>query len=163
MKNAGVKMEKVPFFVQVNDKTEVKVLGTDFNIQSYPDDPLTSVTLLKGAVKVTNGDNASVLAPGQQATVDAVGTITRVNKVDIDHVMAWKNGYFKFDGADIKQVMREMSRWYNVDIVYEGSAITQHFRGNISRNVDAANVFRMLEATDEVHFKIQDRKIIVSP
>ncbi|MEP7257036.1 MAG: FecR domain-containing protein [Flavitalea sp.] len=160
---SGIEKRKIPFIVKVSGKTEVSVLGTHFNIQSYADDPLTAVTLLEGSVKVSIGGAARMLTPGQQAKVNMLGNIAMADKVDLEHVMAWKNGYFKFDGADIKDVMRQMARWYDVEVVYQGTEVSQHFRGNISRNVDAAKVFKMLEATDEVHFKIENKKIIVTP
>ena len=160
---AGIQTGKIPFIVKVSGKTEVKVLGTHFNIQSYADDPLTAVTLLEGSVKVSIGGSSRMLIPGQQAKVNTFGNIALADNVDLEHVMAWKNGYFKFDGADIKEVMRQMARWYDVEVVYQGTEVTQHFRGNISRNVDAVKVFKMLEATDAVHFKIENKKIIVAP
>jgi len=154
---------KAPFVVRVNDKTEVNVLGTHFNIHANTDDPHTAITLLEGVVTVTHGLTTSRLKPGQQAKLTNSGTMTMAEEADIETVMAWKNGYFEFDGAGIEEVMRQVARWYDVDIVYEGAEIKQHFRGGISRNVDASKVFKMLEATDAVHFKIVDRKIIVTP
>ena len=84
-------------------------------------------------------------------------------QANIEQVTAWKNGYFQFEGADIKTVMNEISRWYDVDITYKGRPITEHFRGSISRNEGVSRVFQMLEATDAVHFEIDGKNIIVAP
>lgn len=154
--------EKIPFLVKVNDKAEVAVLGTHFNIHAYEEDTL-AITLLEGAVKVTSDNNSSMLKPGQQAQVKNNGNISLQNDTDLEQVMAWKNGYFQFDGSGINEVMGQIARWYDVDVKYEGSVISQHFRGTISRNVDAAKVFKMLEATDAVHFRSEGKSIIVTP
>lgn len=149
------------FIVEANG-ISTKVLGTHFNIKAYEDEPETRITLLEGAVKIGNRDSERLLAPGQQAVITPAGNINIDTNTDIEEVMAWKDGRFQFGGADIKEVMREITRWYNVEIEYEGN-IRQHFRGGISRNVEVSRVFKMLEATGAVHFKIADKKITVTP
>jgi ferric-dicitrate binding protein FerR (iron transport regulator) len=149
------------FIVEANG-ISTKVLGTHFNINAYEDEPETRITLLEGAVKIGSRDSEQMLAPGQQAMITPGGNIHIDANTDIEEVMAWKDGRFQFGGADIQEVMREVMRWYNVEIEYEGD-IRQHFRGGISRNVEASKVFKMLEATGTVHFKIADKKIIVTP
>jgi transmembrane sensor len=154
--------QKIPFSVKVNNKAVVEVLGTHFNVHAYEEDTL-AITLLEGAVKVTGDNNSSMLKPGQQVQVKNNGNISLQNDIDLEQVMAWKNGYFQFDGSGINEVMGQIARWYDVDVKYEGNVISQHFRGTISRNVDAAKVFKMLEATDAVHFRSEGKNIIVTP
>jgi ferric-dicitrate binding protein FerR (iron transport regulator) len=149
------------FIVEANG-ISTKVLGTHFNINAYEDEPETRVTLLEGAVKIGSGDGEQMLSPGQQAVITSAGDIHIDTGTDIEEVMAWKEGRFQFGGAGIEEVMREIKRWYNVEIEYEGD-IRQHFRGGISRNVEVSKVFKMLEATGTVHFKIAGKKIIVTP
>lgn len=149
------------FIVEANG-ISTKVLGTHFNINAYEDEPETRITLLEGAVKIGSRDSEQMLAPGQQAVVTPAGNIHIDANTDIEEVMAWKDGRFQFGGADIQEVMREIMRWYNVEIEYEGD-IRQHFRGGISRNVEVSKVFKMLEATGTVHFKIAGKKILVTP
>lgn len=149
------------FIVEANG-ISTKVLGTHFNINAYEDEPETRITLLEGAVKIGSRDSERLLAPGQQAVITPAGNINIDTNTDIEEVMAWKDGRFQFGGAGIEEVMREITRWYNVEIEYEGN-IRQHFRGGISRNVEVSKVFKMLEATGAVHFKIADKKIIVTP
>jgi len=172
-----------PFKVNITGKETVEVLGTSFNVNAYSDEPEISTTLLEGSVRVravvsdsvvgvnTNNDKLSlVLKPGQQARL-LVGEkrdndqdqLKIKNNVDVEEVLAWKNGRFAFGGVDIQEVMREVSRWYDVQVEYQGTPTTQHFRGGISRSADASQVFKMLETTGLVHFSIQNKKIIVMP
>jgi len=112
-------------------------------------------------VKVSNNNSYGSLKPGQQAQVSSLVKV--VNGVDVEEVMAWKNGRFQFEGAGIEDVMRQITRWYNVEVVYEGKLKEQHFRGGIFRNVEASKVLEMLEATGAVHFRIEGKRIIVMP
>ena len=155
---------KKPFIVQRGDAA-VNVLGTHFDINAYDDEPEMKVTLLQGSVKVSKGEKTALLQPGQQAkmSMNSSSTSIRVDTdIDEEQVLAWKNGMFQFDGADIQEVMRNIARWYDVDIVYQGR-VNQHFRGNISKYVDASKVLQMLEYTGAAHFKIEGKKIIVTP
>ncbi|MFT3702105.1 MAG: FecR domain-containing protein [Agriterribacter sp.] len=157
------KNAKKAFIVDIGNHTTVNVTGTHFNIHAYHDEPAAAVTLLEGAVSVNNNIQSHKITPGQQAQIGNDAVITIDKEADIEQVMAWKNGYFQFEGNDIKSVMNEVARWYDVEVKYEGAPITQHFRGNIERNVNAVQVFKMLEATDAVRFKIDGRNITVTP
>lgn len=157
------KKQKLPFLVEVADRMTVTVLGTHFNVRAYADEPLTAVTLVEGSVKVGNKTSSGMLAPGQQAQLRTDNHIDIEKEADIEQVTAWKNGYFQFEGADIKTVMNEIARWYDVEIAYKGDSVTEHFRGNIVREADASKVFQMLEATGAVHFKMEGKRIIVTP
>ena len=150
-----------PFKVLVNDM-EVAVLGTHFNINAYSDEAATQTTLLEGSVSISKGDNKKLLKPGQQAQLNKPGDIKIINDVNIASVMAWKNGYFSFDNTDMAAVMRQISRWYDVDIVYEGKIPDRKFGGEISRSSNALQVLRILEES-KVRFRIEGRKIIVQP
>lgn len=149
-----------PFIVKRNDM-EIKVLGTHFNVNAYADEEDIKVTLLEGAVRVSNGSGDIKIEPGQQVKVGK--TSLSLNKdINLAAVMAWKNGEFFFDRASIKTVMRQIQRWYNVEVVYQGK-VTRHFGGTIPRNVDASKVFEMLEMTGGVNFKIVGEKVVVMP
>jgi ferric-dicitrate binding protein FerR (iron transport regulator) len=141
---------------------QVNVLGTHFNVMAYEDENAIKTTLLEGAVKVTNEGGSHLLKPGQEGSVDRQSGAFRLLDVNADEAVAWKNGVFKFGGASIESVMREIVRWYDVDVEYQGRT-NEHFRGTISRSVNASEVFKMLELTGAVHFTIDKKKIIVKP
>ncbi len=149
-----------PFIVR-KDSLDVQVLGTHFNINAYSDEKGVRVTLLEGGVKVMAAGAGRVLQPGQQALVNH--NIQVLTGIDTSGVMAWKNGLFQFgDATDITAVMRQLSRWYDVEVEYEGGA-TRHIGGTISRNVNISRVLAMLEMTDAVHFRVEGKKVIVLP
>jgi ferric-dicitrate binding protein FerR (iron transport regulator) len=152
------------FKVNVNDRDEIEVLGTSFNVEAYDDEDAIKTTLLEGAVKVSlkNKERASTVAlkPGQQAG-DENEELRLVNDVDINKVIAWKRGVFNFDDADLQTTMKQLARWYDVDIEYEGKVPAKTFGGEISRNVPLSKVLEMLAYT-RVHFKVEGRKIIVT-
>lgn len=153
----------MPFKVVVN-RMEVEVLGTHFNVNAYDNEPEVKVTLVEGAVKVVQPTThiSQLLQPGEQARVDKEGRIELIKDIDVNEVVAWKNNLFWFDDNDIQTVMRQLSRWYNVDVVINGN-IPQRFTGSIPRNVNVSKVFEVLQETGSIHFKIADKKIIVSP
>lgn len=152
----------MPFTVQVED-LEVQVLGTHFNIMAYDDEAQIKTTLLEGAVKVNKAGNSKRLAPGEAAHLNRnSGTLALLKDVDTEEAIAWKNGYIQLEGNDLHAVMRQIARWYNVDIVYK-SNVPAHFRGIIPRNVPISQVLKMMELTGEVHFEITEHQIIVSP
>jgi ferric-dicitrate binding protein FerR (iron transport regulator) len=151
----------MPFKVKVNGM-EVEVLGTHFNINSYENESTVRTTLLEGSVKINNNNSSSLLKPGQQAQVNKAGEIKIINNVDVEEAIAWKEGKFQFDRADIHDIMRQLARWYDVDVEYKGS-VSSHFGGTISRDVNLSQVLNMLHLTGEVKFQIEDRKVIVMP
>lgn len=154
----------MPFKVSKGEM-EVTVLGTHFNVNAYDDEKEIKVTLLEGSVKVvsTLSRNDVVIKPGQQATLrQAQGDkeLKVVNGVDMEQVMAWKNGYFSFDNTDLETVMRQIARWYDVEVVYEGAIPDMRFGGDISRNNNASQVLKILEES-KVKFRIEGKKIVV--
>jgi transmembrane sensor len=148
----------MPFKITVNDM-EVEVLGTHFNIMSYEDESSVNTTLLEGSVKVSQNGVAKMLLPGQQSMVDKKGVI-KIDDADAEAVMAWKNGWFQFNSADIQTVMRQLARWYNVDVAYEGKIPAGHFSGVVSRSNDISQVLKIMQDAG-VRFKIEGRKLIV--
>jgi hypothetical protein len=148
-----------PFRVLVGDM-QVNVLGTHFNVMAYDDEDAIRTTLLEGAVKVAKGETSQLLRPGQQARLDRSSQSFKLFDVEADETIAWKNGVFQFGGAPIENVMREIARWYDVEVEYQGRT-NEHFTGTISRSVNASEVFKMLELTGAVHFTIEGKKIIV--
>jgi ferric-dicitrate binding protein FerR (iron transport regulator) len=147
--------------------SEVEVLGTHFNVNAYDDEAVAKTTLLEGLVKVsvpqTGGKLAArFLQPGQQSGITKDGRISVLNNADTEEAVAWKNGRFQFRSADLKSILRQISRWYDVDVVYKGN-VDLHFTGQLTRDDYVSKVFDKLALTGEVHFKIEGKKIIVSP
>jgi len=154
--------DRQPFQVLVKGQM-IRDIGTEFNINAYDDEGVVKTTLLEGSVKVSKASTAVVLTPGQQSQVtDNSNTITVVKNADIQSVVAWKNGLFQYNNASIQEVMRQVARWYNVDIEYEGTIPQREFSGKMQRNLNASQVLDLLSFT-RVHFKIEGKKIIVTP
>lgn len=159
--------EKIPFLV--NTATQiVEVLGTHFNISAYQDEPFTKTTLLEGAVKVARNGNSVeksiVLKPGEQSTLTAQRKMT-VSTVDTDNIVAWKSGLFQFQDSDIESVMRELSRWYDVEVEFEGKVPDIKLWGKVYRNVNASEALRILSYFDLKYRIIQKgntKKIVIS-
>ena len=160
--------KKMPFRVTVTDRrkgqkdAEITVLGTHFNVSSYGDEPVMQTTLLEGSVQVKKGNAAKILKPGQQAMVPACaeGCNIPVKMVDTESVVAWKEGRFEFNGS-IMEIMRQISRWYDIDVTYEGNVEKKSFVGTISRKNNVSEVLKMLEMTGGIQFRINERKITV--
>jgi len=150
---------KVDFKNKAGEKDEIEVLGTHFNVNTYSDEPDMKTTLLEGSVKIKAGNKIEMLSPGQQARITSDGIEIKRN-VDLDNVMAWKNGYFIFDNTDIYTLMRQVSRWYNVDVIYEGKITEEGFSGKISREVPLSKFIKVLQLND-VHVKTEGRKMII--
>ena len=150
----------MPFIVKkVNDDVRVRVLGTHFNVNAYDDESEMRITLLEGAVDVAKGDNHSILKPGEQARIIRE-KMNVTDNADLDEVMAWKNGRFYFEEADIKTIMRQVEKWYNVEVKYEAD-IKYSFVAEISRSENVSRLLNILELTRLVHFKIEGNKITV--
>lgn len=148
-------------FVVTARGTQTEVLGTHFNINAYTEESATNITLLEGAVQLHLSGNTHPLRPGEQASVTPAGNIT-TTRPDLDQVMAWKKGDFYFTGTDIETVMRQAARWYDLEVEYRGK-VTGTLSGDVSRSVNASELFQMLELTGRVSFEIEGRKVIVIP
>jgi ferric-dicitrate binding protein FerR (iron transport regulator) len=149
-----------PFIVS-KDKLSIRVLGTYFNVKAYDDDPESKVTLLQGMVKVNKDKASGILQPGQQARV--VNQRILIKGVNTQQAVAWKNGEFDFgEGEGLKDIMRQVARWYDVTIDYQGDTDPQ-LGGEIFRQVDLSKLLEKLELTGQVKFRVDGRKIIVMP
>jgi ferric-dicitrate binding protein FerR (iron transport regulator) len=158
----------MPFHVKTRTQ-EIEVLGTHFNVNAYKDEETIKTTLLEGSVKVKSetgsqkSDQTSViLKPGEQAIAanDEGASIHIAGDVDIDQVMAWKNGWFEFENTDIRMIMRQISRWYDVDVEYEIKTGNEKFGGRISRNLNLSNILKLLENYG-VHFRLEGKTLYV--
>jgi transmembrane sensor len=148
-----------PFHVTVNGM-DVQVLGTHFNINSYADEGVIKTTLLEGSIKVAVAGNRLMVKPGQQAQVQN-NNIRLVSNADTDAVMAWKNGFFAFEGTDIKKLMTELSRWYDIEVIYRGMPDAT-FTGKIDRSLTLSQLLQGL-ADAKVNYKIEGKKLIILP
>jgi len=149
-----------PFIVQTAQES-VQVLGTHFNINAYTSEPSFKTTLLEGSVKVTNAGHSIVIKPGQQAVLK--GNLLNIQDADTEEVVAWKEGYFKFNDEPLESIMRKVSRWYDVDVTYQGISPQKTFGGSISRYDNLSQLLHTLELTKDVHFKVEGRRIVATP
>lgn len=160
------KNERQSFKVKINilngEGGEVVVLGTHFNINAYNDESTVRTTLFEGSVQINGSTGSAQIKPGQQFQSGSAGQTKIVNDVNLEEVIAWKEGRFQFENADITDVMRQLERWYDIDVSYTGD-ITQHLGGRISRNVNMLKVLNMLELTGVVNFKVEGKKVLVMP
>ncbi|WP_316837811.1 FecR family protein [Pedobacter nutrimenti] len=148
-----------PFRVAVNGVT-IEDIGTEFNVNAYNDEPLVKTTLIEGSISVVKKAQKMVLKPGQQAITEPGTDRIRSREVNIEEVVAWKNGLFQFNHTHIDVVMRQIARWYDVEIVYKDDVSNVSFSGNLSRNLKASRLLEMMSVTG-LHFKIENKKIIV--
>lgn len=153
------KNKERPFQIKV-EAMKIAVLGTHFNVNAYEDEPEIKTSLLEGSVQITKGNTSGLLKPGQQAVVTNKSDKIKTSNVDLTEVVAWKNGLFRFEGADITTIMREIGRWYDVEIVYAGKLPNNRFVGKISRKVELSEVLKIL-ALSKVKFTVAGKKIIV--
>ena len=137
------KNKSIPFVVNVQHN-KVTVLGTHFNINAYSDEKSINTTLLEGSVKFNAGLQEKLLKPGQQSVFTPATAALTVKPVDINQVIAWKNGFFEFDNTDLATIMRQISRWYDVDISYQTRDSKSLFGGGISRKLNLSEVLHLL-------------------
>lgn len=150
---------RAPFRVMTGRQV-VEVLGTSFNINGYEDEPGVRTTLLTGSVQVREGVQAAVrLAPGQQALLDGQGHV-ELARVDTEDVIAWKEGWFRFSGKSVGPIMRQLSRWYDVDVLYEGAVPVTRIGGDVPRSMQLSKVLDVLRMSG-VNLEMRDGKIVV--
>ncbi|MCW3094089.1 MAG: hypothetical protein JWP81_5158 [Ferruginibacter sp.] len=166
------KNSTMPFRIKMNGETQIKVLGTHFNINSYDDEKSINTTLMEGMVEIVNGTSKAVLRPGQQAQIISKSpssltsdtkakNIHIVNNIDLNKVMSWKNGIFDFQNAGLEQVMRQLARWYDLEVIYENGIPEMKFYGKMGRNVSLSKLLVFLRESD-LHFRMEEgRKLIV--
>lgn len=158
------RIQNIPFTVKAGDQ-EVEVLGTHFNINAYTDERATVTTLFEGSVKVVTATSSVLIKPGEHAILR--GNTLSSGKADREMAIAWKNGFFAFKKADIKTVMRQLSRWYNVEVEYEGNVPSRAFSGEIYRNGSISHVFDLLDYY-KVNYRVEavaggkENKIVIT-
>jgi ferric-dicitrate binding protein FerR (iron transport regulator) len=150
------KNKTMPFVVHAKNNTVIEVLGTDFDVDAYDNNSTLDATLLTGSIKV----NGTLLRPGQQAQVD--NAVRVVDAIDTGKVMAWKNGLFNFEGATLSQVMKQLERWYDIEVVYENGIPDIVFGGEMTKNISLSGLLLILEKSD-IHYRLEGRKLIILP
>lgn len=156
----------MPFKVKVNNDMELEVLGTHFNIMAYSDENIVNTTLLEGSVKMSmvNRRQSTTLKPGQQLIAGKDGQMNLVPDADLQKAVSWKDGKFIFRADDIRTIMRQFSRWYNIDVRFDREKIPgDHYTFSISRQATISQVLKMLEAAGGVAFQVRDKEVWVIP
>jgi ferric-dicitrate binding protein FerR (iron transport regulator) len=148
-----------PFRVKAGAMS-VEVLGTHFNINAYTEEKTVKTTLLEGAVKIAAAGKEALLKPGQQAGLQGNGSLNVKDNVNLDEVVAWKNGLFQFNDADMPAVMRQLENWYDVKVIYEGEVPERSFGGAMQRSLPLTDVLKILEENN-VRFRLEGRNLIV--
>ncbi len=158
---------KIPFIVSAASSiaggkdVEIQVLGTHFNVNAYNDENSLKVTLLEGSVKVgQHGGKSIYIQPGQQAEFSQQGELGLNKAIDIDEVIAWKNNWFNFNSLTVPEIMRQIEKWYNVSVNYEGKMSDKHFSGIVSRSNNVSEVLKIMEQAG-IKFKIEGKNITV--
>lgn len=154
------KNKNSPFHVNVAG-VDVAVLGTSFNVNAYPDEGSLKTTLLEGSVRLNKGNESLMLSPGQQGRESGNG-FSLIRNADVGQAIAWKNGYFSFDDVDIQTVMRQLARWYGIQVNYEGSPARVQFWGKMGRDLNLTQVLAGLAKT-KVHFRLDGNTLTVLP
>jgi transmembrane sensor len=168
-----------PFKVSVNG-VEVNVLGTHFNVNAYEDEGAVKTTLLEGSVEVksevgsrksenTRNHHTSdlrpqtsvFLKPGEQAQINGSGAVQVISNANLDEAVGWKSGYFYFEKANVQTVMRQLARWYDIEVVYEGRQTEELFVGKLERNLTLSQVFKILKSIG-VKYRVEGKKLYVS-
>ncbi|GAA3749075.1 hypothetical protein GCM10022422_37130 [Flavobacterium ginsengisoli] len=155
------KNKNKPFLVKSDNQT-IEVLGTHFNVHAYNNESVVKTTLLEGSVAVSSKNQKAILKPGQQSNVSDGSNKIAVKEVDTEAAIAWKNGRFKFDNADLKSVMKQLERWYGIKVEYRGDVSDVRFNGGTFRNKNLSEVLKVLELSN-IKFKVEGKTIIVYP
>ncbi|SHN24246.1 FecR family protein [Chitinophaga sp. CF418] len=153
---------KQPFIVKVGEM-EVRVLGTSFDIMAYNDEQVVNTTLIEGAVKVLQGGTSAILQPGQQSTLNPATGKMDVQAANLENVLAWRNGKFELENTDLPTFLRQLARWYDIEIAIEAPAnevAVKKFGGQIGRDMDLQDVLKILDLYG-VECKLENRKLTV--
>jgi ferric-dicitrate binding protein FerR (iron transport regulator) len=156
------KNKNQPFDVKAGG-ADIQATGTEFDVNAYEDEKVVTTTLLEGSVKIITQNNTVLLNPNEKGIWNKNGKINLVRNINPNESTAWKSGMFSFQQEDIYSVMRQLARWYNVDIRYNGTILQNHFTARLERSLPLSKVLKLLEGTGGVHFSIQDKTIMVSP
>ncbi|MBO9731522.1 MAG: FecR domain-containing protein [Chitinophaga sp.] len=150
-----------PFIVKTNTM-KIAVLGTHFNVMAYEEENNICTSLLEGAVNILSGTSVKRLLPGQQALVNREHAGISISNADVNNAIAWKEGRFEFNG-NIQAIMRELARWYDIQVVYEGSVTDRAFAASFSRQEGLPEILQQLELTGSIHFNIAGNTVTVGP
>lgn len=152
------KEERVPFLVESSNQT-IEVLGTHFNVNDYGNEAITKTTLVEGSVMVyANRNNQKILAPGQQSIMNNANRKIQVHQVDVEGFTAWKEGHFFFNDTDLKDVMRQLERWYDVEVVDLERFPNNKYNGKLSKSMNLSKVLQVLELTSDLKFEIKGER-----
>ncbi|OOQ57129.1 FecR family protein [Mucilaginibacter pedocola] len=154
------KNKSMPFIVKANG-TNVEVLGTHFDVSAYGDDKTVTTTLLEGSVRLVKEGRTAMLIPGQQGVSVNGAAAINVQQADVEQTMAWKSGFFLFRNTYIRDIMKQASRWYDIDVEFEQGLQNKEYGGKISRYKDISELLKNLELTGTIHFKVEGRRITV--
>ena len=154
----------MPFRVKVNETNSVEVLGTHFNVKAYTEEELISTTLLEGAVRIASNGKKVTLKPGQQAQASVKQlSVKALGRNGISEAMAWKEGRFNFQDVNLQEIMRQLSRWYDIEVVYEKGIPDLEFIGGMERSLPLSEVLKGLRMSG-VNFRLENgKRLIVSP
>jgi transmembrane sensor len=163
------KNKQKPFIIDIDGKSTVQVLGTSFNINSYENEADIKTTLVEGSIKLfgagTSGSRAqfAILKPGQQAIVASSASISVISNADTEKALAWKKGWFNFNGLDLKAVMRQLERWYDIKVQYEGNIPEVRFRGEMDKGVSLSEILNIFSSLDfQIKARLEGRTLIIS-
>jgi hypothetical protein len=164
-KGRNAQNSKTPFIVKINtpagNKNEVEVLGTHFNVMAYTDESAIKTTLVEGKVKVTSGSSIQTIRPGEQARLSE-GTIS-VKNVEASDVVSWTSGFIPVSGPDVEYTMRQIARWYDVNIIFQGKKPEGSFEGKLPRTASIENVIKLLNVNNiKARLNGKDRTIIIT-
>lgn len=168
------KNQNIPFRVHFSSPSKdggdregmIEVMGTQFNVNAYHDESAIKTTLVEGKIKMVSDKQTAIMKPGQQAQIKNTslgnGQIRLIDDVDTEEAIAWKNGLFYFDNVDIQAIMRQLARWYKVQVVFKGSIPARRFAGQVSRNSNLSQVLKILELS-KIHFTVAGDVVTVLP
>jgi transmembrane sensor len=139
---------------------QIDVLGTHFNVNAYTDEPETRTTLLEGSIRVSKEKTTQLLKPGQATLLQKDGAMKLIPNADLEQAVAWKDGIFEFTDEELPVIMRQISRWYNIDVDYQGSVPTDRFTGRVSRNTTLSGLLKILKLSD-IQLTVSENKIVV--
>jgi len=157
------KNEQMPFQVSINHEAEVQVLGTEFNINGYTDEPMIKTTLLEGSVRIVKGKNTRILKPGEQALIHAAGSSDAeigVMAGEAEKAVAWKKGIFNMEGVETAAFMRQLSRWYDLEIVYKGPVPERTFHGKLGRDLQLSQILEVLSQFN-IRYKLDGKVLTI--
>jgi ferric-dicitrate binding protein FerR (iron transport regulator) len=140
---------------------EITVLGTHFNVNAYSDEPTIKTTLVEGSVKVTRKEQSVTIKPGEQTLLNNSGTLKVIHDANVDEAVAWRNGLFEFQDTDLQSILRQVMRWYDVDVDYQGNIPERYFTAIISRDKTLTGVLEILKLSD-IDYKLEGKKLVIT-